>query len=234
MTQYAKYSEVRDILAQLFPAYTGRRDVLLMTAEIVRLSGTYWEGGRRDVYAAFDPISRKSVTLPRFDPPQFGGPIDTPEIPLSDGQGHYIVIVCWSQGVNYITFFVHPDNKTSLLPSSEEATLNDLQAAWLGSLCSLTSAGRKDVNARYHVPVWLTDVLSRELSDYGMVTINKAGAVTPTLKGKNARQSLNSSDSFWYKWGESWRFCDDCKYRPVEGGIARHWLDEYKSKRPTR
>jgi hypothetical protein len=188
MSTCVKFQNVKHVIAKLFPEYKGRRDVYLMEVESVKLSGTYWDSGSRSSYAAFEPISEKVIALPRFDPPQFGGPVNPPPVPLSDGQGHYIVVAERHMGAfEYITLYVHPDNALKFLPAPVELSL--AQRVVLIHTRSLKSsyAGISDyrfyeAHERTGITRQAWDAARADLIALGY--LNKAGAIT--ADGKNA------------------------------------------------
>ncbi len=188
MSTAIPFSQVKDVIQRLFPDYKGRRDVYVMSAESVELTGTYWSGGSRSSYAAYEPITKATRTLPRFDPPQFGGPVNTPKVPLCDGNGHYIVIAERHHGsFEYITLFVHPDNMVGLLPSPVE--LDMAQKIVLVFTRGLKSSYAGIPDYRFHEAHERTgitrqkwDAAKAECIAKGL--LNKAGAIT--ADGKNA------------------------------------------------
>lgn len=188
MSTAVPFGQVKDVIARLFPTYKGRRDVYIIAAEQAELSGTYWEGGSRTEYAAYEPISKALRALPRFDPPQFGGPQVAPKVPLTDGNGHYIVVAAYHQGsFEYISLYVHPDNIVALLPAPIELTL--AQKVVLVFTRGLKSSYAGIADYRFHEAHERTGISRQQWDEAKAACIaqgllNKAGAIT--ADGKNA------------------------------------------------
>lgn len=183
-----KFDNVKDTIRRLFPDYTGRRDVYIEVAERVQLTGTFWDSGHRSSYAAYEPITKAQRALPRFNPPQFGGPQVAPFVPLSDGQGHYIIVAERHMGAfEYITLYVHPDNAVSLLPAPLDLTLEQKIVLTFTRGLKSSYAGISDY--RFHEAHERTGISRQKWDDakaqcIAQGLLNKAGAIT--ADGKNA------------------------------------------------
>ena len=62
--------------------YNGRK-IQLTAAESVELHDTYWSEGSRTTYALVHLPGGRVRPLPKFNPPQFGGPQTTPTLDLA-------------------------------------------------------------------------------------------------------------------------------------------------------
>ena len=109
--------------------------------------------------------------------------LDTASRPLPEG---FALVKGWHGGnrPTYAWITVNPANVAKMLPAGDEAELTDEEKNAL-SVFGLNSAGRKMVtNYRIDNPVY------QSLIAKGMVKANKAGAMSITTKGKNARPRL--------------------------------------------
>jgi hypothetical protein len=91
-----------------------KRVVRIRFATKVPLEGTYWDGGSRSVYHTFDLDTGCWRTCPVYNPPQFGGPKETPTVEV--GRGKVVVesgTFCGKATTVYV--YVHPDDLLKLL-----------------------------------------------------------------------------------------------------------------------
>ena len=107
--------ELRRLIQAAFPDYR-KKSAFLSAATDVTLSGTYWDGGSRNEYAAIDLATGRNAGAPQYDPPQFGGPRTDPRVQLPVG----VAIVragtfCGKPATAHV--YLHPDNVARLLPA---------------------------------------------------------------------------------------------------------------------
>lgn len=189
-----KYVDVKDpsvsaIIAAAFPNYKGKKPVSVYSAETVELSGTYWDGGSRSTYAAVamqdPPVSRP---LPRYNPPQFGGPIETPAIALQITPGKLSLaivehsIFCGKE--MGLRIYVHPQALARLLPANTETIeLTHEEKRVLAVTCQL-KGGYRQANAGISSTDYLEALSS--LKRRGLVAKNNA----VTIDGRNTAEAL--------------------------------------------
>jgi hypothetical protein len=222
---------VKQVARIAYPDYTGRTYRVFVQSTPLEVSST-WDGGSRNYWAFVNVSTMKVLSVGDT------GYSSSDKVTLLPGIVAVKHIIFCGKDLG-LEFYIHPDNAPAMLADGNMPDLNDLQKAWLGCLCGLTSAGRKDTISRYHLPLWLVDVLNNELADKGLVKIASNGAVSATMQGKNARETFDQygsmSQHFLYQWGDSWRMSDtDYKYRPMADSLARQWLDVYRDKRPNK
>jgi hypothetical protein len=80
----SEHPDVRDIIRATDPAYR-KTSAYVHVTDKVTVSGTYWDGGSRDTYTAVNLSTRRAISAPQFDPPQFGGPQAAPTVTLPAG-----------------------------------------------------------------------------------------------------------------------------------------------------
>lgn len=99
--------------------YNRGRKFRLRPATHVTLSGTYWDGGSRSKWWFFDLATSRLVSVPQWDPPQFGGPRAAPSGDLPPG----IVAVEWAifcgKDVG-LTIYARPEDMARALPAAKE------------------------------------------------------------------------------------------------------------------
>jgi len=109
----AKHPDLRRMLQTI--GYR-KREARVIPATSVTLYGTYWSGGSRNTYTAVDLATGKVATAAQFNPPQFGGPAESPTVDIPEGvciirHGYF----CGEPAMAYI--HVHPANMPKLLPN---------------------------------------------------------------------------------------------------------------------
>lgn len=90
----------------------------------------------------------KKISLPQYNPPQFGGPVETPTFPLENN----VAIVEHSifQGKDIgLTIHVHPSNVTKLMP--QESGISESDARILAIFSGLKSFARPEYLERANV-----------------------------------------------------------------------------------
>jgi hypothetical protein len=109
--------------------------------------------------------------------------LDTASYPLPPN----VVVVKGRHGGNYPThavLYIRSDMVAKFLP--EKSSLTARQQYIVDALGSLTSAGRKDeFNSYGHIPPSAQEY--KALEEMGLLKITKAGAVSLTTEGKNAK-----------------------------------------------
>lgn len=74
------------MLQEIMKALSVRKQTAnVLSAVEVPLSGTWWDGGSRSMYFVYNLISQRATKLPQYDPPQYGGPKETPIHVIADG-----------------------------------------------------------------------------------------------------------------------------------------------------
>lgn len=105
--------------------YAGRKIKLNVTDKVTMLN-TYWDGGSRSTYSAMNLATMTMVDLPKFNPPQFGGPSSPPEIELTDNLAviEHSVFCGKDSG---LTISVSAQNAAPLLPKGNVELTSDEQ-----------------------------------------------------------------------------------------------------------
>lgn len=102
---------VKAILAKIG---SKKRKAYIVPSTSVEYFGTYWDGGSRSTYTAIRLEDMAIETGPHLNPPQFGGPRETPVVPLLPG---YVIV---EHGISLgkpatPRIHVHPDNLQKFL-----------------------------------------------------------------------------------------------------------------------
>lgn len=79
----ASDESVKDILRAV--GYTGRRAISVTPVESIAISGTFWDEGSRSTYSAYSIVTGRLMPLPKYNPPQFGGPSQAPVVEIPSG-----------------------------------------------------------------------------------------------------------------------------------------------------
>lgn len=181
--------ERKDVPVFLLGEYTGRKIQLRLT-EKVYLSNGYWDGGSRSTYVAIELATQKVVPAHTAlrNPPQFGGPKQTPEVILP--QGVVIVehaIFCGKDAG--LTIYARPGDYQPALPAGNELT-EDEQTV-INYTCTYKNSYGGETNLRFknaHQATKITperwNTAQQNLMSKGFLSSN--GAVT--VKGRNARK----------------------------------------------
>ena len=111
---------IQRLARAVFPSYRGRK-FSFEVADSVALTGTYWDGGSRSSYGGVNLSTFQAASLPQFDPPQFGGPIQTPKVEVRPGMAIVEHSIFRGRDAG-ITFYVHPSDAPQLLPEPESVT----------------------------------------------------------------------------------------------------------------
>ena len=170
---------VKDILN----GYTGK-DITWSAETSYVVQHTYWDGGCRYSYSAVRIGDGKSVDMPQYDPPQFGGPT-VPEQPTHAGLA--ILEENSYGGRRHLHIYVHPDDAPRLLPPAGAVTDNERTVLTYTARLKSSYAGIK--NYRFHEASQETKITAGEWENAKNALIsrkllNKAGAIT--VAGRNA------------------------------------------------
>ena len=175
---------VQRLAQAVFPSYRGRK-FSFEVADKVALTGTYWDGGSRSSYGGVNLSNFQAASLPQFDPPQHGGPIQTPEVEGRPGMAVVEHSIFCGRDTG-ITFYVHPSDAPQLLPEPESVTEDEqIVLAFTRSLKN-TSGGRSNIrfteaHRRYGIPAdrWTAAQETRK----ARTLLRKNGSDTPA--GRN-------------------------------------------------
>jgi hypothetical protein len=94
-----------------------KHKVIINVATSLELHDTYWSGGTRASYMAYDLATGASRGAPQYAPPQFGGPRTSPRVEIPEG----VVIIqtgYFCGKVATATIHVHPSNMPKLLAAA--------------------------------------------------------------------------------------------------------------------
>jgi len=177
--------------------YTGQKISMKEEADKVSMYGTYWDGGSRNAYHCLRLDTFASVPLPHFNPPQFGGPIEDPVIPMIEG----MIVVQESEGYRpSILIYVHPNNVTKLLPMANGPEMPWEEKTVLIFTASLKSSYAGIKNYRYHEAhresgITLAEWEAAKVSLIAKGYLNKAGAIT--VDGRNAESLIKGNRYSW-------------------------------------
>jgi hypothetical protein len=81
-----KFNALRNIVSAGGPQYR-KHAVIVHIGTSAELYGTYWDGGSRSTYTLVDVRRIGAIrTLPQYAPPQFGGPMTAPQVPIEPGK----------------------------------------------------------------------------------------------------------------------------------------------------
>jgi len=184
---------VQRLAQAVFPSYRGRK-FSFEVADKVALTGTYWDGGSRSSYGGVNLSNFQAASLPQFDPPQHGGPIQTPEVEVQPGMAVVEHSIFCGRDTG-ITFYVHPSDAPQLLPEPESVTEDEKIVLVFTHALKNTSGGRSNIR--------FTEAHSR----YG-ITADRWTAAQETLK---ARKLLRANGSITPAG------------KNVDTGEYRHW-----------
>jgi hypothetical protein len=153
----------------------------------VEFSDNYWSGGTKYTYRGLD-LATGEAHDPLIGNESGGHPCQpaSPTVKLEPGKA----IVCHKIfcGKDHgLVFYIHPDNLSKLLPAPAELP-ND-QRAVLEVICSIKGGQyRRDEFDRAGLGEYSAEhpgIVA--LASAGLVKINRAGAVSVTVAGRNAR-----------------------------------------------
>jgi hypothetical protein len=184
-TIHLNAQEVPAVFRRAFPGYKGRR-WRVRVAESVTLSQTYWSGGSKSTYRLLRLDNGATAQAPVDSPfDQRGIEGNTYEIP----EGFAVVEHSRFCGKDMgLTIHAGPENLRPLLPAPEE--LSDHLRAALNIIGGIKGGHhRRDEWERRLLPGQYgpNHAFIVELEAKGLVKVNKAGAVSITTAGRNAR-----------------------------------------------
>ena len=163
--------------------YTGRK-YAFRAVEDVQMNSTYWDGGSRSTWTAVKLSTRQVVPLPKFDPPQFGGPQSIPPIPLEQDIAIVEHSIFCGKDMG-LTFYIHPNDAPQMITEPDSATDDEkIVLAYKG--LKNTYGGKKNIqyteaNRRYEITQDRWDIATESLKARKL--LNKSGAITPS--GRN-------------------------------------------------
>jgi len=175
---------VEAIVRAAFPSERGQRVTIEPRDHPVTLSDTYWSGGSRSSYALVsltDPP--RSIPLPQFDPPQFGGPRQSPEIELRPDVCVVELSIFRGKPMPFRILCL-PGAIAPKLTAGTEIT--EEEGIILAMLARLNSKGRAHERDRRKISEASYLDQCRKLEARGLAKVNKAGAASITDAGRNA------------------------------------------------
>ena len=163
--------------------YTGRKYAFQAVGE-VRVKSTYWDGGSRSTWTAVKLSTRQVVPLPKFDPPQFGGPQSIPPIPLEQDMAIIEHSIFCGKDMG-LTIYIHPSDAPRMIIEPDSAT-DDEKIVLAHKGLKNSYGGQKNIqyteaNLRYKITQDRWDVATLSLKARKLLT--KVGAITPS--GRN-------------------------------------------------
>jgi len=175
---------IQRLARAVFPSYRGRK-FSFEVADSVALTGTYWDGGSRSSYGGVNLSTFQAASLPQFDPPQFGGPIQTPKVEVRPGMAIVEHSIFRGRDAG-ITFYVHPSDAPQLLPEPESVTEDEQIVLVFTHARKNTYGGRSNIrfteaHRRYGITADRWTAAQETLKARKLLRAN--GSITPA--GKN-------------------------------------------------
>lgn len=165
-----------------------RRPVRVVEFRGPRNVNSYWDGGSKDEYRLVHLVTGQVWHAPtshpfydRRDDGQRCGNLELRELPENVAlvSGGYF---CGKPAT--VTVHLRPENMVKMLPAPAEELSPELERAL--NACGMTGSYRAEEFRRFELGQYGPDNPHvRELERRGLVTINKAGAISKTLKAKN-------------------------------------------------
>ena len=166
-------------------------DVSVIEFRGPRTLNSYWDGGSKEEYCLVDMVTLKTWSMPTSHPyfdrrpdGQRCGNLEIAELPPN---------VCLVQGGTFcgkpasIRIHVRPENLEPLLPAPGPE-LSDAARKALNIIGGIKGGYRRDEFSRANLGPYAADnPVVAELELAGLVKVNKAGAISITTAGKNAR-----------------------------------------------
>lgn len=116
---------LQQIAKLAFPDYKGR-DYRVSVLEELTLGHTYWDEGTKYEYVAVSLTeSLKKISLPLFNPPQFGGPLKHPTINLVNQSVPTCMVERYYGRINYLNFYLAPGSVSQQLTEQTESLSQD-------------------------------------------------------------------------------------------------------------
>lgn len=109
------YPEIAKLVRAVDSTYR-KHNAYIWVRDSVALDGTYWDGGSRSTYHAINLATRKVGAAPQYAPPQFGGPRETPQVPLIPGAAIVETGVFCGKTAT-VKVYLHPADVAHLLPA---------------------------------------------------------------------------------------------------------------------
>jgi hypothetical protein len=187
----SKLPEIRRILDAARVNGKNNGDVVVKEFRGPISMNSYWDGGRKDEFVLIDLASYEVWHMPTSHPyfdrrpdGQRMGNVELAELPPGAClvQGGYF---CGKPST--IRIHLRPENMAKLLPKPGPTISDDARKA-LNIIGGIKSSYRSDEFRSAKLgPYHPTNHLLVELREAGLIKINKAGAVSITTAGKNAR-----------------------------------------------
>lgn len=108
------HPEILRVIRFASPKYR-KHKCILVVATTVSLDGTYWSGGSVSSYTAVNMETGACRTMAAVNPPQFGGPKQSPNVELPEGAA-IVKLGFFCGKPSTATVFVNPANVAKLLP----------------------------------------------------------------------------------------------------------------------
>ena len=183
-------SNVGPIAAAAFPR--NRKDVSVKEFVGPMNVNSYWDGGSKDEYVLVDLATKRKIEFPTshpyFDRKSDGercGNLVINELPENTA------LVCGGTFMGKpatVRILLRPDNMASLLPAPP--SLSDEERSALNIIGSMKGGYRKDEFARCGLGFYDADNSHIvNLAAQGLVRVNKAGSISITTDGRNARSA---------------------------------------------
>jgi len=178
--------EPSQVPVYLKAGYTGKT-FRARVCEIVTIPAEagLWSGGSRETYQAIELATGRAV--PASDDMSSPFSDNRKECTIALRSGFAVVASVMFQGKDLgLTFYVHPDDATKLLPASTDE-LTDTEKKVLAVIRGLKSSYRAEQFNRLGIQGAELEAIKASLAkrDY----LNKAGAIT--VKGRNASSGVN-------------------------------------------
>ena len=110
--------EIARLIRAIDPSYK-KHNATVWVRDTVTLSGTYWDGGSRNTYHAINIRTRQVGAAPQYNPPQFGGPVEDPTVPVPAGAAIVRTGVFCGKTATAVVY-LNPADVSHLLPGVSE------------------------------------------------------------------------------------------------------------------
>jgi hypothetical protein len=164
--------------------YTGRK-YAFKAVEEVQVKSTYWDGGSRSTWTAVKLSTRQVVPLPKFDPPQFGGPQSIPPIPLEQDMAIIEHSIFCGKDMG-LTIYIHPSDSPQMITETDSATDDEKIVLEFTAALKNTYGGRTNIRLgearrQYGITLERWEAAQGTLKERKLLT--KVGSITPS--GRN-------------------------------------------------
>jgi hypothetical protein len=214
---------VKSVCAVAFPDHAGRKVQIKYGVTSINMS-SYWDGGSKSTFAVIRLSDNKPCRVPT-NHPVFDRVTGVDNFLIPDG---FVVVEHIIFCGNDLGLRIHVPGPAPLLEAANsEPELSRVQLMVLSWIVGRNSAGRKYEIENNKFPVQLWDRIVTELSNMGYCTINKAGAVSKTLKAENyfgTRGICASQNNDGYLWRQCWDY-ETGKFGGWAEESLRHYYD---------